>query len=249
MKEMIYVTDGSFEGILTAVFEAYKNKEEPRSIVTKDCFQPTLASEIRYIDTNQEKSDRVYNSIVSKMSYDVLELIYKAWLSEHRDVGAAIYRYIKIGLEIGNKVLSYIQNPDVQMVNDLCLKVSKEVHLFLGILRFNKLKNGIYYARIEPDNNIVMLIAGHFADRLSDQPWIIHDIKRNFSALFDTNQVVFSTDNISIPADYEGDGEFEALWKRYFKAIAIESRINPKLQRSFMPVRYWRNLTEKQLAK
>ncbi len=243
---MIYITDGTFEGILTAVFEAYKNKEEPESIVTKQYFQALLGSEIREIETDHEKYDRVYNSIITKMSYEVLELIYKAWLSEHRDVGIAIYRYIKIGLKIGRKVISYLQNPDVQMINDLSQKVSKEVHLFIGILRFNKLKNGIYYAQIEPDNNIVMLIAGHFVDRLSDQPWIIHDVKRNLSALFDTNQVIFSTENISIPADYKDDKEFEILWKKYFKAIAIESRINPKLQRSFMPRRYWKNLTEKQ---
>lgn len=243
---MIYITDGTFEGILTAVFEAYKNKEEPQSIVTKQYFQTLLGSEIREIKTNQEEYDRVYNSIIEKMSYEVLELIYKAWLSEHRDVGIAIYRYIKIGLKIGRRVISYLQNPDVQMINDLSLRVSKEVHLFVGILRFNKLKNGIYYAQIEPDNNIVMLIAGHFADRLSDQPWIIHDVKRNLSALFDMNQVIFSSDNISIPADYKDDKEFEILWKRYFKAIAIESRINPRLQRSFMPRRYWKNLTEKQ---
>jgi probable DNA metabolism protein len=243
---MIYVTDGTFEGILTAVFEAYRNKEEPQSIVTRECFQPTLDSDIRTIETSQEKAERVYNSIAGKISYEVLEMIYKAWLSEYHDVGTAIYKYIKIGLKLGKKVVSFIQNPDVRLINDLSMKVSKEVHLFTGILRFNKLKNSIYYARIEPDNNIVMLISDHFAQRLSDQPWIIHDVRRNFSALFDTRQVVYTTDDIMIPADYKDDSEFENLWKKYFKAIAIESRKNKKLQRSFLPVRYWRNLTEMQ---
>lgn len=242
---MLYITDGTFEGILTAVFEAYRNREEP-CIVTGEYYQTIIDSGTRIIETDMEKSDRVYRSIVEKMSHEVLELIYKAWLSEYPDIGTAIYKYIKIGLQIGRNVASFIQNPDVQLLNDLSMKVSKEVHLFTGILRFIKLKNGIYYARIEPDNNIVMLIADHFAERLSDQPWIIHDAKRNFSALFDTGQVVYTTENIIIPADYKADMEFEILWKKYFKSIAIESRINPRLQRSFMPVRYWRNLTEKQ---
>lgn len=244
---MIYVTDGTFEGILTAVFEAYKNKEELRSIVTGESFQTTLDAGIRIIETSLEKSGRVYNAIIEKISHEAMEMIYRSWLSEHPDVGAAIYRFINIGLRMGAKVVSYIQNTDVRMINDLSMKVSREVHLFTGILRFNRLKNGIYYARIEPDNNIVMLMAGHFAERLSDQPWIIHDAKRNFSALFDTNQVVFTTENITIPENSKDDSEFETLWKKYFRAIAIESRINPRLQKSFMPVRYWRNLTEKQL--
>lgn len=244
---MIYVTDGTLEGILTAIFEAYSNKEEPQSIVTGEYYQAMLGADVRTIETDSEKSDRVYRAIAEKMSREVLETLYEAWLSEHRDVGIAIYRFVKTGLKLGRKVLSFIQDPDVRMIADLSMKVSKEVHLFTGILRFNRLKNGIYYARIEPDNNIVMLLAGHFADRLSDQPWIIHDARRNISALFDTNEVVYTTDEIIIPRDYRDDTEFEILWKKYFKTMAIESRINPRLQRSFIPVRYWKNLPEKQL--
>ncbi len=243
---MIYVMDGSFEGILTAVFEAYARKEDPDSIVSQSQYQMSLVSEIRDIITDQEKSDRVYKAIVGKMSQDAIEILYSAYLHEHPDVGAAIYRYIKIGLKIGRKATSYIQNPDVLWVNDMSKKVFSEVHLFLGILRFKRLKNGLYYARMEPDNNITMLISNHFADRLSDQPWIIHDAKRDIFALYDTEQVVFSNEPIPIHEDQRDDEAFEKLWKRYFKSIAIESRINPRLQKQFMPRRYWKNLIEKQ---
>jgi probable DNA metabolism protein len=160
-------------------------------------------------------------------------------------VGTAIYKYIRIGLNIGRKVISFLQNQDVLWVHDMSSKVLAETHLFIGILRFKKLNNGIYYARIEPDNNITMFLSGHFAERLSDQPWIIHDAKRCNYALFDTEQVVFSNEHLPIPEDKQ-DEEFELLWRRYFKAIAIESRYNPKLQKQFMPRRYWKNLIEKQ---
>lgn len=243
---MIYVTDGSFEGILTAVFEAYQKKEEPQSIISQKVFQLSLDTEVKEIKTDEEKSGRVYNSIINKISHDALELLYKAWLSEHYDVGVAIYRYIKIGLNIGNRVISYLQNPDILMVHDLAQEVSKEIHLFLGILRFKKLYNGVYYSKIEPDNNIVMLLVEHFVKRLSNQPWIIHDAKRNIYAFYNTDQVVFSNESIDIPIDNWDDKEFELLWQRYFKAIAIESRINPRLQKQFMPRRYWKNMTEKQ---
>ena len=245
---MIYVTDGSFEGILTAVFQAYENKEEPISIVSKDVFQMQLGSEVREIKTNPEKSLRVYNAINNKVSQEALEILYNAWLSEHNDVGIAIYRYIKLGLKIGNRVTSYLQNPNILMLNDLSQKVKKETHLFLGILRFKKLKNGIYYSKIEPDNNITMLIADHFAKRMADQPWIIHDAKRNIFALYNTKQVVFAMEQeINISSDICDDRKFETLWKNYFHAIAIESRKNLRLQKSFMPRRYWKNMPEKQL--
>lgn len=242
---MIYVTDGSFEGILTAVFEAYARKEFPESIVSRELFQLSLGSEVREIETDQDKADRVYRKVIERMSDEAIEILFRAYLNEHMDVGTAIYKYIRIGLDIGRKVISYLQNADVLWVHDRSYKVLAETHLFLGILRFKKLSNGIYYARIEPDNNITMLLSNHFTERLSDQPWIIHDARRNIYALFDTEQVVFSNEYLPIREDKQ-DEEFEQLWRRYFKAIAIESRYNPKLQKQFMPRRYWKNLIEKQ---
>ncbi|MCX7771528.1 MAG: TIGR03915 family putative DNA repair protein [Clostridia bacterium] len=242
---MIYLTDGSFEGILTAVFEAYANKVEPEAIISKDVFQTSLLSEVKEVDTDIEKSDRVYKAIVEKIAEEAMETLYRAYLTEDPDVGTYIYRYIKIGLKIGRKTVSYLQNPDILKVHDLSHKVIAEMHLFLGILRFKKLKNGIFYAHIEPDNNITMLISSHFVDRLSDQPWIIHDARRDVYALYDTNQVVFSREHIAIPEDGL-DEQFELLWKRYFKTIAIESRKNLRAQKQFMPRRYWKNLVEKQ---
>jgi probable DNA metabolism protein len=241
---MIFVTDGTFEGILSAVFEAYAHKEEPEAIVSRAHFQLTLFSEVRDIETQPDKSDRVYRSVVEKMSQEAIEELYRAYLGEDPDVGLAIYRYIKVGLKVGRRVLSYLQHPDVLRVHDMSRRVAMETHTFTGILRFTRLKNGIYYAKMEPDNNIIMLLAPHFADRLNDQPWIIHDAKRNLYALYNTEQVVFSDEVLPIRDD-ERDEEFELLWRKYFQAIAIESRINPRLQRAFMPRRYWKNLPEK----
>ena len=241
---MIYVTDGSFEGILTAIFEAYEKKEDPESIVSQGFYQISLDSAAREISTDEEKSRRVYNAVIRKMSQQAIETMYKAWLSEYREIGTALYKYIKIGLKLGPQILSYLQNPDVSLVSGLADKVTFEAHRFLGILRFKKLTNGLYYAKIEPDNNITMLIAEHFEKRFSDQPWIIHDAKRNIFALYDTNQVIFINEDIRIDTDNDKDIIFEELWKNYFRAISIEDRRNPRLQKRYLPRRYWRNLTE-----
>ena len=243
---MIYVTDGSFEGILTAVFEAYENKETPESIVSRDFYQISLDSVVREISKNDEKFRRVYNAVVNKISHNAIETMYKAWLSQYCDIGTALYKYIKIGLKIGIKVLSYLQNPDVLMIHDLARKVSFEAHRFLGILRFKKLGSGLYYAKIEPDNNITMIIAEHFKNRFSDQPWIIHDAKRSIFACYDTNQVIFINEDIKIHTDNDEDKAIEKLWKNYFKAITIDDRRNPKRQKQFLPARYWKNMTEMQ---
>jgi probable DNA metabolism protein len=43
----------------------------------------------------------------------------------------------------------------------------------------------------------------------------------------------------------ENEVQYQRLWKRYFKAITIRERINPKLHRQHLPRRYWKYLTEK----
>ena len=43
---MIYVTDGSFEGILAAVFEAFRNREDPEEITLGGDFQLSIAAGI-----------------------------------------------------------------------------------------------------------------------------------------------------------------------------------------------------------
>jgi len=243
---MIYITDGSFEGILTAVFEAYENKENPESIVSQEFYQVSLDSAVREISTDEEKSRRVYIAVIRKMSQQAIEIMYKAWLSEYSEIGTALYKYVKIGMKLGPKILSYLQNSNVSLVTDLADKVSFETHRFLGILRFKKLNNGLYYSRIEPDYNITMLIAEHFKNRFSDQPWIINDAKRNVFALYDTNQVIIIKEDIKIHSNNDEDKIFEELWKNYFKAISIDDRRNPRLQKQYLPRRYWRNLTEMQ---
>lgn len=41
-SDVIYVYDGSFEGLLTAVFDSFESRELPCSIVAEDEFVPTL---------------------------------------------------------------------------------------------------------------------------------------------------------------------------------------------------------------
>ena len=42
----------------------------------------------------------------------------------------------------------------------------------------------------------------------------------------------------------EREREFRELWRRYFKTIAIEGRLNPKCQSTHMPKRYRHVMTE-----
>jgi len=245
VRVVYYIYDGSFEGLLTAIYEAYYRRETPEKILSSDNVQNSLFIKYVHINTDQEKAQRVYDAIVQKISPSAAKNALYAFLSEAQDAGTAIYRYLKLGWKMGKSVDSALAEPHVFRVHALRKKVSQEAGKMLGLVRFRLLKSGVYYAPIEPDFNILGIIAPHFKKRMPNQDWIIHDVKRKLAAFYSQGQYAI------VPFEFKGalpldDEEFDyqTLWKEYFQNIAIKSRINPRLQRQFMPVRYWKYLIE-----
>jgi probable DNA metabolism protein len=116
-----------------------------------------------------------------------------------------------------------------------------------GFVRFRLVREGFYYARLEPDHNVLPLIAPHFADRFSDQDWIIHDLRRGMAIVHDVarkQRVTADLDLLENPDFSDGEKLYQDLWKKYFTRIAVEERFNPGLQRQNLPFKYRRNLVE-----
>lgn len=241
-----YVYDGSFEGLLTAIHEAYYRNEKPDKILAGLGFQENLLDRSVHIAADTEKAKKVYEAIRQKISPSALHNVFYVFLSELEGAGTWIYHYLRLGWKVGREVDLHLADDRVLIVHDISRKVRCERHRMLGLLRFELLEGGIYYASMEPDYNIAALLAPHFAKRLADQNWVIHDVRRNIAAVFNRTEwaVVEAATAMQFTRD-RNETEYQKLWRQYFKSIAISSRINPRLQRRFMPVRYWRHLVEK----
>lgn len=243
---LVYVYDGSFEGILTSIFEAYYRRQQPVDILPEYSLQQDLLAQYVYIATDPAKSDRVYSSILQNISSEALKNVYHVFLSEDKDAGSLIYRYLKLGWKMGQKVELHLSDETVFKVMDINRRLEFEVHRLLGFVRFRQVEGGIFYSAISPDNNVIELLAPHFAERLSDQKWIIHDVKRDLAALYNRKEWIISEFTANgIPGDTEEEKQYSELWKEFFNTLAIQSRTNPRLQRQLMPRRYWDHLTEK----
>lgn len=242
---MVFLYDGSFEGLLTCIFDAFYKKPDSVFIYKRDKYHPNFLEQPVIVETDMEKFQRVYSSIPKRISKHAAEIVYRAWLSDDEKAENLIYYFLKLGYKMGGKVCDYIQDPYINEIIGLNRKVGLESHRFLGLLRFQEIEEGIFYARYEPDHNITVLIAPHFAERLGDQPFIIHDKKRNICAVCDGTELIMTDINPNIPADVTAtEDEFASLWRTFFRTIAIKERKNLRTQANFMPRRYWKNLTE-----
>ncbi len=241
-----YVYDGTFEGLLTCVYEAYY-KEVPDRISCGALLQENLLDNYISIDTDMDKATKVMTAVRAKISEDALENAFHVYLSELPDIGIWIYRYLRLGFRVGPTVDNYLWEDTVLKILEIARKVRFESHRMLGLIRFRELAGGTYYAPIGPDHNIVGLVAPHFAKRLGDQRWMIHDVKRNIAALYNLKEWTIAVIHQKKALPLHGDElEFQRLWKQYFQSVAITGRTNPRLQRQHMPSRYWLYLVEKQ---
>jgi probable DNA metabolism protein len=123
-----------------------------------------------------------------------------------------------------------------------------------AFVRFKKTLDGIFYAEIEPDFDVLPLISVHFEKRYADQQWLIYDVKRSYGIFYDIQSATTVMlepfdENLmsgSKPANImDGKEElYQILWQTYFNSVNVVERKNTKLQLRQMPKRYWKYLSE-----
>ncbi|WP_291563903.1 MULTISPECIES: TIGR03915 family putative DNA repair protein [unclassified Clostridium] len=245
---IVYIFDGSFEGYLTSIYESYYNNKKPNLIITEANYKPNLIDEFINISTNYEKANKVYKSMNKNFSYEVIKNIIYCFLSSYSNTYTLLYKYIRLAFKLGNEIELHLHNEIVMEIVKIVRRVNVERHSMLGFVRFKKIGDNHYYSAIEPDHNILTLIAPHFSSRFSNENFIIHDLKRNLAIINKNNTWsidVFTKEDGKVFLNAKDEGEYETLWKNYFNSTSISSRENLKLQRQHMPIRYWKHLTEK----
>jgi probable DNA metabolism protein len=221
--------------------------EKEGGIFHRKDYQPNMFAKSRDIETDESKALAVYDAIEKKISPYDLKRVYKVFMSSAPDKEEKLLDYIRLGFKKGSKIRLLHGHPIVFDVQQIEHKVNREAHRLAGIIRFTVLQGGVLYSPIEPDHDVCEFLAGHFCDRFKHDPFIIHDKKR-FKALIGMSGDWYITDFTSenLPDFDPAEKEYRALWKRYFEELAIKERTNPRCQKNFMPVRYWKNLTEMQ---
>ncbi|MCB2292252.1 TIGR03915 family putative DNA repair protein [Clostridium algoriphilum] len=238
-----FIYDGSFDGFLSVIYNCYYNKI-PKSIEREDSYNLDMLFEDDFIITDTVESNKVSKAIVEKISKVTLIHVYKSFLSETQGIELKLLEYIQMGFRLGSKINDYLTNEIVNEIQRYSNKVGTEAHRFLGLVRFQEFK-GILYAPIEPTYNIVELIGNHFKERLTNENWIIHDVKRKIGIVYENNEWILRDLKFEKLESHEAEELFyQNLWKVFHKSVSIKERSNEKLQMQNMPKKYWNNLIE-----
>ena len=254
----VFVYDKTFEGLLTAVFDAYSRRSFPDLLLAEGEPFPLFYDEAVTICTDDAKVDRVWKGLQKRLSAMALSVITVTWLSELPETDMLLFRYIRKAIDAPRTIELNFGDPDVLEVSKVWKKVTNERLRVIQFLRFQKAVDGTFFAAVKPVYNVLPLTLAHLKDRFADQKWLIYDMKRRYGFYYDLHtveEVTFDDDGqaahlITGMLDEslmdKDEKLFQQLWKTYFKAICIKERLNPRKHKQDMPVRYWKHMTEKQ---
>lgn len=246
--------DNSFEGLLSAVFDAYTRKMFPELLLGPEEIPPLTAGTVHTVATSGAKADRVYTGLAKRISRIGRNSILLAFLSEEKDVPTLLFRFMRKIFDAPPSATleGDFSDPEIMAVDQIARKVYCDYHLFLGFARFQKTAEGLYFSALAPKYNVLPLMLPHFRDRFAGQRWILYDARRHFGFLHDNGIIRDITlegtalINGMLPGELlaEDEARFQDLWRQYFKSAAITERTNPKLQARCLPRRYWPYMTE-----
>ncbi len=251
----IYLCDDTIDGIFTAVFQAWSSRLGHANVKLEEKCEGSKYSNIELfaeyvaVDTDLDQSFKVAKAIKEKISEEAYQISCYAALSDYTGKADLIYRFLILGFAIGSSVMEHRSNEVVNRIFRVNKNVGNEAHHLNGFIRFAQMENGLLVSTIHPKNNVLSLVAPHFADRLPQERFMIYDADRKIAAVHlpETPWMLVQVpeadqSRLREVTDY-GD-QYRDLWITFFDSIAIKERENYKLQRSNLPLRFRADMTE-----
>lgn len=257
----LFLCEDSLDGIFTGVYDAWASRygHANVSLTTQIPENYSLFHEYIHVPTDTEKSSKVARTLQDRMGAEAyMELCQAASAVEEFpnrrgaiDKAEALYKTIVLALSLpdSSKILNHLGEPYVNRVFQLSRRTGNEAHHLLGFLRFQELENGVLFAKIHPKNHVLPFLGQHFSDRLPQENFMICDETHGMAALHCKGMGFLLTDTQDLDHGMlqqfsEKEKDYQKLWRRFFDSIAIEARVNPKLQNQNLPKRFQQDAVE-----
>ncbi|MGO1625122.1 MAG: TIGR03915 family putative DNA repair protein [Psychrobacter sp.] len=265
LSSAVLLYEPIFEGWLSAVFYVYANKlqnDKSLQLTAQNCYTPSLLSQATHVETDKDKAERVLVKLNKLLGRSGMRNLLWGFLSEKDHIGTTLFQVVKYAIDYPDRpIMQDLGNLSVLDLVQTVKSVGREKHRMEAFVRFEHTTDDIYFARVEPDFNVLPLIGEHFRQRYQDQHWAIYDLVRGYGIFYDKSQSTTShpaalqtitdlddavlRDPTSIHS--KDEARYQRFWQGYFTNVNIKERKNPRLHKQYLPQRYWKYLSEKQV--
>lgn len=254
---MIYVYDGTWDGMMTLICRTAQ-EGAPEDIARSSGGRPLL--DFTLVPTDPAMAEGAAAALEARLGGRAIRDAYLALATEGPGIDLAVWGYLARLWAEGRRAGGDLADERVGRVFHAARAAARELDHWLGWTRFQD-RGAAYYSAIEPACDLLPLLAEHFAQRFPHR-WVLHDTRRGKAALHGEGQWMILEDippegasyrppsgascrpPAELPAPTAEEGEFQELWREFFRSVAIPERPNPRCQRNFLPKRAWRCLVE-----
>lgn len=238
-----YEYDGTFDGLLTCVFESYACREEPVCFLGPEDTACTLWP-TRLVETDREKAGRVLRSIPPKMGRAAADLVPRAFLTCLDEKELHIYRFLRYGFRRGPAVMRDLGDDRVDVLLRAVRRLEHEAHQYTGFVRFSDCE-GVLMGEIEPKNRVLPLLRAHFVGRYNTEQFLLYDRTHREALVYQPFRwAIVPVEDLTLAPAGPEELAYRRLWRRFFDTIAIEGRTNPRCQNTHLPKHYRGMMTE-----
>lgn len=237
--------DGSFEGLMTAFFDAYARRPHPVALLPEAACQLEFGQRYTTVSTDEAKAARVVRGIRRCVGEFAYEKAWMAFLLDKPDISQTIYQYLLWGFEVGPDIRTRLVDDRALAIDKAVALVAREACALREFLRLSEREGGVYYGEISPQHRILPLLMPHFVERFSTQPFLIQDCTHQLAGVAQGGDwYITDSSTLAMPDISAREASIQQLWKTFYQRIAIKERINPQLQRQLMPKKYWKHMVE-----
>ncbi|MCL2797472.1 MAG: TIGR03915 family putative DNA repair protein [Firmicutes bacterium] len=254
-SQICYTYDGSFYGMLSCVFASFEKKEIPMQIT---CARGSLFKTL-FIETDPAKAERILRAIPLKIGDEALKYTKYAYLADMDEKEIALIWFLKEGFLHGRGFIETVRtrfSPQRSVVagalkNPYVDKLRRGVDLlvvesarFIEFARFSD-AGGALVSVIEPQNNVLPLLARHFTERYRNDNFMIYDKTHGLVLLYSDYKIsIEPIEEYEMPPLCEEEKKYQKLWRLFYNTVEIAERHNPRCRMNHMPKKYWKNMTE-----
>lgn len=243
VTDTAYHYDGSYAGFLCCIFESFARREIPAAVCPPQEGQMTLFG-IRQIATAPARAQRVARGL-QQLGPEVRDRVATGFLAAAPGKDLRLLRFARLCFDRGPGAARMLGDADAAAAFALERAVTSEAHRYVEFLRFEE-RDGMLGAVIHPKHFVLPLLRGHFCSRLPDEDFLIFDATHGTALLRRSGQVQYLAMERYAPGPDEAEESWQALWKRFFRALTIEERRNERAQATHVFKRFWPDMCEMQ---
>lgn len=254
LQNLVLKCEDSLEGIFTGIYEAYALRVPLDTVMIETGNQDNLRLFTTYqtIQPDSNKATKVVLTLQERLGEEDYHTLCMALSSPAPDKAQAVFRTVAWGLKEKKcrSIMEHLTDDHIRRVLELSRGAGNELQHLKGFLRFQELENDILFSTIHPANDLLPLLALHFADRLPKEDFVILDAGRKLYVVHPSGKEWFMMkDNLGetnlseIPITAEEE-YYQELFRHFCHSISIEARENLKLQRNMLPIHFRKYMVE-----